>query len=155
MVNENLNLINKIASNKPSLFANIFGGGEYANIRGVADFYAFENGCVMVCSVHNLPQTKSNIFAFHIHEGDECEGDFSSAGAHYGSGEHPCHKGDLPPLFSCNGDAFLIFYTDRFTASEIVGKTLIIHLDPDDFTTQPSGNSGPRIACGIIQKSSN
>lgn len=152
MINENFNLISKIEHSKPSAFANIFGGGDYNEIRGVVDFYSFGTDTVIVCSVHNLPPTKTNIFAFHIHEGDECVGDFSSAGAHYGSGEHPCHKGDLPPLFSCTGDAFLVTFTDRFTTSEIIGKTVIIHLDPDDFTTQPSGNSGIRIACGVIKK---
>ena len=48
--------------------------------------------------------------------------------------------------------AFLAFITDRFTANEVIGKTVIIHDSPDDFTTQPSGNAGNKIACGIISK---
>lgn len=41
-------------------------------------------------------------------------------------------------------------YTDRFYVDEIIGKTVIVHEDPDDFHTQPSGNAGKKIACGVI-----
>jgi Cu-Zn family superoxide dismutase len=58
----------------------------------------------------------------------------------------------MPPLFGNQGYAFLMFLTDRFTAREIIGKTVIIHDKPDDFTTQPAGNSGNKIACGVIQR---
>lgn len=40
--------------------------------------------------------------------------------------------------------------TDRFTIDETIGKTVIIHAKPDDFVTQPSGNAGEKIACGVI-----
>ncbi len=63
---------------------------------------------------------------------------------------HPYHAGDMPPLFGSNGYAFLTFVTSRFTVNEIIGKTVIIHSSPDDFSTQPSGNSGEKIACGVI-----
>ena len=43
------------------------------------------------------------------------------------------------------------FFTNRFSISEIIGKTIIIHSGVDDFSSQPSGNSGQKIACGIIQ----
>ena len=46
----------------------------------------------------------------------------------------------------------MAFMTDRFTVEEIVGKTIIIHSNADDFTTQPGGNSGKKIACGAIKK---
>lgn len=62
------------------------------------------------------------------------------------------HQGDMPVILSNDGDAFLSFFTRRFTIPEIIGKTVIVHLDPDDFTTQPSGNSGERIACGKIER---
>ena len=65
---------------------------------------------------------------------------------------HPYHAGDLPPLFGSNGYAFEAFLTDRFTVSEVIGRTVIIHSKPDDFSTQPSGNSGEKIACGEIRK---
>ncbi len=49
-----------------------------------------------------------------------------------------------------NGYAFSAFLTDCFSLSEVMGKTVIIHGNPDDFTTQPSGNSGEKLACGVI-----
>lgn len=68
--------------------------------------------------------------------------------------EHPYHSGDLPPLFGNDGLALSIFLTNRFSVGEIIGKTVLIHERPDDFTTQPSGNSGMKIACGVIKKRS-
>jgi Cu-Zn family superoxide dismutase len=57
----------------------------------------------------------------------------------------------MPPLFGNNGSAWMMYSTDRFTIPEIIGKTVIIHSGIDDFSTQPSGNSGAKIACGAIQ----
>ena len=77
---------------------------------------------------------------------------FPMSGTHYNPHNcpHPYHAGDMPPLFGTNGYAFLSFITSRFKVNEIIGKTVIIHSSPDDFTTQPSGNSGTKIACGVI-----
>jgi Cu-Zn family superoxide dismutase len=58
----------------------------------------------------------------------------------------------MPPLFAGTGRAFLAFFTDRFTVDEIIGRTVVVHAKPDDFTTQPSGNSGSKIACGQIRR---
>ena len=58
----------------------------------------------------------------------------------------------MPPLFGNSGRAWLAFLTDRITVDEIIGKTVVIHSAPDDFTTQPSGNSGSKIACGAIER---
>ena len=66
--------------------------------------------------------------------------------------DHPYHAGDLPPLFETSGLALSAFLTDRFTVDEVIGRTVIIHDQPDDFTTQPSGNSGTKIACGVIRR---
>ena len=65
---------------------------------------------------------------------------------------HPYHAGDLPPLFGSGGVAVSVFLTDRFHLEDIIGKTVIIHSSPDDFTTQPSGNAGAKIACGEIKR---
>lgn len=64
--------------------------------------------------------------------------------------DHPNHAGDLPPLLSAGGYAKMTVLTGRFRVDEIVGRTLVIHNGVDDFTGQPSGNSGKKIACGII-----
>lgn len=42
------------------------------------------------------------------------------------------------------------FFTDKFVPSDIIGRAVIIHENPDDYRTQPAGNSGKRIACGVI-----
>ena len=65
---------------------------------------------------------------------------------------HPYHAGDMPPLFGANGYAFSAFLSDRFTVEEVIGKTVIFHEAPDDFVTQPSGNAGAKMACGVIVK---
>lgn len=60
------------------------------------------------------------------------------------------NAGDLLPLLGNEGYAYSVFYTDRFELKDIIGRSLIIHNAPDDFTTQPSGNSGAKIGCGVI-----
>lgn len=58
--------------------------------------------------------------------------------------------GDLPPLVENNGYAYMQVLINKFKIKDILGKVIIIHDSPDDFTTQPSGNSGIKIACGKI-----
>lgn len=151
-MNENKYILKRILNSKVAARAEILG---LNGICGEVDFYDFDGSTVVLASVHNLPETPTNIYGFHIHENGECVGDYSSAGSHYGEGEHPNHKGDMPVLFSNDGDAFLAFYTGRFSVDEVIGRAVIIHSQPDDFTTQPSGDSGSRIACGIIEKTNN
>jgi len=87
--------------------------------------------------------------------GNSCKGEgFPETGSHYNpaGNPHPRHSGDLPPLIKCNGGAHMSVTTDRFTVKEIIGKTVVIHSMPDDFTTQPAGNAGTKIGCGVIQQ---
>ncbi len=138
----------------------ISGSEKYPDIQGRALFYQSRYGVLIRTEVINLPKRTgscdSPIFAFHIHSGGRCTGNaedpFADAGTHYNPKDcaHPYHAGDLPPLFGADGRAFSVCLTDRFTVREIIGKTVIIHLSPDDFTTQPSGNAGEKIACGLI-----
>ena len=123
------------------------------NIYGSAKFYQTGQGTVVAVDVTGLPQTPTGIFGLHIHQGSSCAGqDYADALGHYNpdNTDHPNHAGDLPPLFANNGRAFMIVRTDRFQVAQIVGKTVVIHDAPDDFTTQPAGNSGNKIACGVI-----
>ncbi len=64
---------------------------------------------------------------------------------------HGNHAGDFPVLFSNDGYAEMTFFTNRFKPWEVIGKSVIIHQNPDDYRSQPSGNSGKRLACGVIQ----
>lgn len=100
---------------------------------------------------------EERIFAFHIHSGTQCSGEegdpFARALSHYNPDDyaHPHHAGDLPPLFGNRGRAFQAFLTDRFSVREVIGRTVILHAGPDDFASQPSGNAGEKIACGLIE----
>lgn len=102
---------------------------------------------------------------FHIHDKGDCSsGDGMSAGGHFnpaakphgrhGQGEH--HAGDLPSL-KADGAGRVDVHVELVGVSigsgpaDIVGRGLIVHADPDDFRTQPTGNSGARIACAVIQ----
>jgi Cu-Zn family superoxide dismutase len=80
--------------------------------------------------------------------------DFSVTEGHYNPSEqaHPKHAGDLPSLLECQGNAYLSVRTDRLSVTDIIGRTVVIHSDPDDFHSQPAGNAGKKIACGVICK---
>ena len=104
---------------------------------------------------------------FHVHEKGDCSsGDGMSAGGHFNPHNKPHgnpsapdhHAGDMPALVADgSGEANLTAELDVITlgggAADIVGKSVIVHKDPDDFTTQPTGNSGSRVACGLIRNS--
>jgi Cu-Zn family superoxide dismutase len=104
-------------------------------------------------------------FGFHIHEKGDCSApDGSSAGAHFNptqaqhgnptSGAH--HAGDMANIRS---NAEGVAHVDTSAAgttlhgdpnTDVMGKAIVVHESPDDYTTQPSGNSGKRVACGVI-----
>jgi superoxide dismutase, Cu-Zn family len=104
---------------------------------------------------------------FHVHEKGDCSsGDGMSAAGHFnpqgaphgqhGQGSH--HAGDLPSLKAdANGVASFSFDTAAISvgagATDVIGRGLIVHRDPDDYKTQPTGNAGPRLACAVILKS--
>jgi superoxide dismutase, Cu-Zn family len=102
---------------------------------------------------------------FHIHEAGDCSsGDGMSAGGHFNPHGKPHgppsnaerHAGDLPALNAGkDGRAKLDVAVDIITLrpgpASIIGRGLIIHADPDDYKTQPTGNAGARIACGVIK----
>lgn len=154
------NCDNRRLSQPADAAALIRGSEQYPCVNGLVRFYAVPCGVLVRAEISGLPKgaggCDSPVFAFHIHEGTACAGNekdsFSEAKGHYNPDgcPHPYHAGDMPPLFGVNGRACLSFLTDRFTVREILGKTVIIHRMPDDFKTQPSGNAGEKIACGVI-----
>ena len=138
----------------PDAVAQIHGGIDAPQLSGYVQFYQ-ESGCVLVVAkISGLPmESETGFYGFHIHQGESCEGDdFAETKGHYNSENcpHPYHSGDLPPLFSNDGYAFEATLTNRFDISEIIGKTVVIHSKSDDFKTQPSGDAGDKIACGVI-----
>lgn len=155
------NIAEIILNTKPAAMAEIHGSNEYPDIYGNTAFYPGDEGVLVVTAVTGLPVSESEcaptVHALHIHNGSECSGNnldpFANAGEHYNPNgcPHPQHAGDLPPIFANNGSAWNAVLTDRFGIDEILGKTVIIHASYDDFMTQPSGNSGMKIACGVIR----
>ncbi len=151
-----------ILRKRPQAFSIIKGNEANLGIAGIVKFYQSVPGVVVASEISGLPNDTSlctsPIFAFHIHEGESCTGTlddpFFNTGMHYNpsSCPHPYHAGDMIPLFSANGYASCAFLSNRFTIDEIIGKTVVIHSRPDDFTTQPSGNAGEKIACGVIMR---
>lgn len=144
---------------RDAAIAQMRGSDEYPDLRGSVTFTQMQAGVLVTAEIYGLPlggKCERGIFGFHIHSGGSCgaggDNPFSEAGGHYDNEgcPHPYHAGDLPPLFGNRGYAYMSVFTDRFTVREIIGKTVIIHDKPDDFTSQPSGNSGNRIACGEI-----
>lgn len=100
---------------------------------------------------------------FHVHEKGDCSApDASSAGEHlnpqakpHGAPGAEHHPGDLPSLKADAAGVAATSFEVKGTllgagAADLIGKALVVHADPDDYTTQPSGNSGHRIACGVI-----
>lgn len=147
-------------------YAEIRGSHLAPNIRGNVFFTEVSDGTVVYVDVRGLPDyepAKGDMppvgpHGFHIHENGTCEvGDpinpFQAAGGHWNPDDQPHghHAGDFPVLFSNNGYARMSFFTKRFLPEDVIGKSVIIHENPDDFRTQPSGDSGKRIACGVIQ----
>ncbi len=145
----------------------ILNGGPIApDISGKVVFRDFPCGTQVCAYIINLPKYqpatdgKAPIgpHGFHIHQFGNCEvgnpnDPFKSAGEHWNpyNQPHGNHAGDFPVLFSNNGTAIMCFFTNKFKVRDIIGKSIIIHENPDDYRTQPSGNSGRKLACGVIR----
>lgn len=149
-----------VLQSRPQAVSEISGNESCPELHGTVRFYQTPAGTLVFAQISGLPHSskpcQDRIFGFHIHKGESCSGNmndpFADAMSHYDSDgcAHPYHRGDLPPLFGNDGFALSVFLTDRFCVNEVIGKTVIIHDRPDDFTSQPSGNSGSKIACGVI-----
>jgi Cu-Zn family superoxide dismutase len=135
------------------------GGQVWGNVSFV------ETGGVVVvrADVRNL--RPGGEFGFHVHEKGDCSSaDFMSAGGHFNPegkahahfGQAERHAGDLRSLRAdSEGNATYAFETPLLTVrpgpKSVIGRAVVIHANPDDYTSQPAGNSGPRIACGLIR----
>jgi len=99
------------------------------------------------------------VHGFHVHEIGDCSAaDASSAKGHFNpTGKpHGSHAGDLPDLKAdASGSAVLSVDVPALTlddsAMSIMGRSFVVHADPDDHVSQPAGNSGKRVACGVIK----
>jgi superoxide dismutase, Cu-Zn family len=128
--------------------------------EGIVTFTKVKGGLRVIVEMKNLSPGKHGI---HIHEFGDCSAlDASSAGGHFNPDKEPHagpidemrHEGDLGNIVADeNGNAHLDFVDTKLSLKgkySIIGKSIIVHKGEDDLKTQPSGNSGPRIACGVI-----
>lgn len=152
--------------NRPTAIANIQGGPLRPQLQGIVLFYDVPGGTWVCTEVAGLPpyqpatngQNPIGPHGFHIHEFGDCtigdpQAPFQAAGGHWNPTNQPHgnHAGDFPVLFSNNGYAKMCFFTGAFKPHQIIGKSVIIHQNPDDYRTQPAGNAGKRLACGLIR----
>lgn len=141
----------------PDATAWVKGNADNPQLSGVVKFYRTPYGGILVeAEVFGLPNIRqpgaSGYYAMHIHTNGNCAAPFNQTGEHYSRMPmpHPMHSGDMIPLMGNQGYAWSTFYDKRFNMDEIEGRSVIIHEGPDDFTTQPSGNAGEKIGCGVI-----
>lgn len=145
----------------PDAKAIVKGNSLHPDLYGIVLFYQLPLGVLITAEFQGLPlisgMNQSRFLGFHIHENGDCsqneESDFNLTGSHYNPNNqpHPNHRGDLPPILNCNGFAWQSFLTNSFRLTEVIGRSIIVHSSHDDFMTQPSGNSGSKIGCGIIK----
>lgn len=130
------------------------------NSVGSVDLEPTDSGVMLLSmSFTGLPE---GVHAVHLHETGICEGDFSSAGGHIaGDAAHGIfsadgpHPGDLPNLVvSAGGQAAVQYFNERLSTDMIAdddGAALVVHSEPDDYESQPAGDAGERIACGVFE----
>jgi Cu-Zn family superoxide dismutase len=133
-------------------------------VAGTVMFYQLGDKVRVVAKVRGLAPSREH--GFHIHEAGDCssgdgmstKGHFNPQGkphAHFSTGDR--HAGDMPALKGdANGAVALEVDLDIITvtpgATSIIGRGLIVHADPDDYKTQPTGNAGARLACAVIRR---
>lgn len=138
--------------------------GQGGEVSGALDLVASDGAVSMTGLISGLQPGSEH--GFHIHEKGDCSSpDFKSAGDHFNptSQPHgdpatpPYHLGDIPNLKADDvGKATVNARIEGVTLgdhgpNDIVGRAVVVHAERDDYKTQPSGNSGDRIACGVIQ----
>ncbi|KAF1049400.1 superoxide dismutase family protein [Xylophilus sp.] len=131
---------------------------------GKVKLLALSHGVLISGEVSGL--APNSIHGFHIHEKGDCGDNGNASGGHFNPtgavhdrfGAPGTHAGELPSLQAdANGVARFSVTSHAVSLTEgapdnILGRALIVHRDPDDFVTQPAGNSGPRIGCAVITK---
>lgn len=136
------------------------------NTLGTVTLSEVDGGVLISGELTSVPNGEHG---FHIHETGVCdpETQFESAGAHFEPGDNKHgyenpegpHAGDLPNITADdNGEASVELHNHAVTLSEgensildADGSAVVLHADADDYVTDPSGNSGDRIACGVIE----
>jgi Cu-Zn family superoxide dismutase len=133
------------------------------NVAGTVVFVQEGRKVFVIADVTGL---KPGPHGFHVHEKGDCSApDFASAGGHFNPNSQPHgdptagahHVGDMPMLVAdASGRATARAELRSMSiggggASDIVGRSVVVHADADDYASQPAGNSGARVACGVIK----
>lgn len=144
--------------------AEIRGGPLAPQLAGRLELRPADGGTLVTVRLRGLPAYEPGPppigpHGFHLHEHGTCDvGDpddpFLAAGGHWNPDGQPHgnHAGDFPVVFSQRGTAWMQFITYRFRPQDAVGKAVIIHQNPDDYRSQPAGNSGRRLGCGVVTR---
>lgn len=165
-----MNYYNPLKYENSSAIAEIHGNDLAPNLEGTVFFKDVVGGVMVHVRIFGLPEYTPaqddnppiGPHGFHIHDTGICEtldalNPFASAGGHYNPTNQPHgnHAGDFPVLFSNNGISIMSFFSNKFNVKSILGKSVIIHQNPDDYRTQPAGAAGKRIGCGVIRPYNN
>jgi len=154
------------SANAPKAFAQVsptsVASAAGMNPSGRVSFVETDRGVMVSGSISGLRPNQEH--GFHVHEGSDCSGDGLATKGHFNPDSSPHgkhgdaaqHAGDLPALKAdARGVAEISFLAQKISLSpgprSIVGRGLVIHRDPDDYKTQPTGNAGPRPGCAVIQ----
>ena len=118
-------------------------------------------GTLISAKFSNLPEGPH---AFHVHETGSCEPPFTSAGGHYNptSAKHGIlspegmHAGDMPNIYvPASGELTIEILNANLAVDESLldddGAAIVVHAGPDDYQSDPAGDAGDRIACGVIK----
>ena len=133
-----------------------------SQVKGEVSFTQAPEGVWIVADLSGLKPNAEH--GFHVHDKGDCfapdgtsaGGHFNPAGAPHGHAGGPHHAGDMPNLRAdATGRATYRALVTGLTLEGpqgILRRAVVVHRDPDDYHSQPAGNSGPRIACGVIQR---
>jgi len=132
------------------------------NARGMVHFQDLGGGTVEVKV--DLTGVPAGVHGFHVHDKGDCGDNGNAAGGHFNPTAMPHgapdaashHAGDFGNVTADDkGEVHVHLSSHMITVSagpsSVVGHAVILHGNPDDLTTQPSGNAGPRIACGVVE----
>lgn len=134
-------------------------------VSGTAHFTQGSNGKVKLHLELIVPKKATKEVAVHLHESASCDDHGKMAGGHWNPtgekhgkwGMGAYHSGDIGNvMLDGNGRGVLELETDRWSIggdakTDILNKSVIVHSGVDDYTSQPAGNSGNRIGCGVIK----
>ncbi len=133
---------------------------------GTAKFYSQAGGKIKMDLELNFPERADSTVAVHFHEHGDCGNMGENTHGHWNPTNEPhgkwgsatYHSGDIGNIkLDSKGHATLSVTTDRWSVmandpKNIIGRGIIVHGGTDDYVTQPTGNSGPRVGCGVIEE---